>query len=326
MVVEESAYKTPVGTPTVWTTSTSYGLANAQAYYVRLDGGNAFTMRSRPVVVTTPFGGGVAVPAYSVSDKQELRGRLQMKLSVTQAPFWLSWAAQRINSGQTAPWTTTEPVGDLASCSIYHAIQRADGTYKRRLYQGCKVDSWSLDISEASTVGTLSLDISGSTAQGNQFDSSSDPTSGTFPSPADNYFPVDPFVFIHTSGLITIAGSARSQITELKVDSRNVLARSFFNDRWIQLLRWVGRTTHVATKLLYAASPDDRTAYEGLTPGAVSIGMNNGAHGFTMDLKAQNIMNPLEDDLPLDNLYFQSNTENNQWDPSAGADFALSFT
>jgi hypothetical protein len=55
MIVEESAFKVPVTTPTVWNTSTTYGLANAQAYYIRLDGGNAFTMRPRPTgTVTVP--------------------------------------------------------------------------------------------------------------------------------------------------------------------------------------------------------------------------------------------------------------------------------
>ena len=124
MVVQESAFKVPVTTPTVWTTSTTYGLANAQAYYVRLDGGNAFTMRPRPTrTVTVPYGGGFDVPAYMTADKQECKGQLTLILTVGQAPMWLSWAFQRINTAQTTPWTTTEPAGDLASCSIYHADQ-----------------------------------------------------------------------------------------------------------------------------------------------------------------------------------------------------------
>ena len=102
----------------------------------------------------------------------------------------MQWAAQTINAGQTTPWVTTEPPGDLASVSIYHAITRSDGTIKRRVYLGCKVDGWDLDVSEDSTIATLSLDISGSTPQGNQFDSSTDPTAGTFPAPTDSPQPV----------------------------------------------------------------------------------------------------------------------------------------
>lgn len=326
MVVQESGFRTPVATPVVWTTATSYGLANAQAYYCRLDGGNAFTMRPRPVEVTVPYGGGVAIAASRVGDKLECKGKLKMKLSVSQAPFWLSWAGVRIPAGQASPWTTTEPVGDLASCSIYHAIQRSDGSVKRRVYLGCKVDAWGLDISESSTVCTLSLDLSGSTPQGNQFDASSDPTSTVFPAPADDNFPSDWFVWIHSAGLLTVAGTARSAISELKVDVKNKLARSFYNTRFVQFLRFMGRETTVHTKLIYAPTPDDRTAYEGLTPAAVAIGLNNGTHGFDLNLNAQNVLSPFEDELPLDDAYWQANTENNLWDPAAGSDFSLAFS
>lgn len=323
MVVEESAYKTPVATPVVWTTATAYGLANASAYYVRLDGGNAFTMRPRPVQVEVPYGGGLAVGQSRVSDKLECKGRLQMKLSVAQAPFWLSWAAQRVGTG--TPWTTTEPAGDLASCAIYHAVQHSDGTFKRRVYLGCKVDGWGFSIGEDSTVGTLHLDLSGSTPQGNQFDASVDPTATTFPSPADDNLPSDWYVWIHSAGQLTIAGTARSAIASLDVEVKNTLARSYYNSRFLQLLRFVGRKSTVASKLIYAPTPDDRTAYEGLTPGAVSIGLNNGTHGFTIGLNGQNVMDPFEDDLPLDNLYWQSHTDNNLWDNAAGSDFTVSF-
>jgi hypothetical protein len=325
MIVEESAFKTPVGVPTVWTTGTTYGLANATAYYVRLDGGNGFTMRPRPMQVEIPYGGGLAIGAYRVSDKLECKGNLTLKLCVGQAPFFLSWAGLRINAGQTAPWVTTEPVGDLASCSIYHAIVRSDGSVKRRVYLGCKVDSWTLSCSEASTVATLSLGLSASTPQGNQFDSSSDPSAGTFPAPGDTNFPIDPYLFIHTSGFLTIGGSSRSAITDLTISCQNTLARRFYNSRFLGLLRFVGRRTTLASKLLYAPSPDDRTNYEGLTSESCSVEFSNGTHNFTMDMKAQNIYDPLEDDLALSDLYFQSNTENNLWDSSAGSDFTLTF-
>jgi hypothetical protein len=328
MIVEESAYKTPVATPTMWTTATSYGLANAAGYYVRLDGGNAFTMRPRPVQVEVPYGGGLAIGAFRVSDKAECKGTLSVKLCVGQAPFLLSWAGQRINSGQTAPWVTTEPAGDLASCSIYHAITRPDGTVKRRVYLGCKVDAAHLTVSEDSTVSTLQLQLSGSTPQGNAFDASSDPTSGTFASPADNNFPVDPYVFLHLGGtsFVTYAGAVRVQFTEMNINIQNTLARRFFANRYIQLLRFMGRKTTVATKLEYPlAAQDDRTIYEGTTSETCSIELGNGTHSITMNLNAQNVLDPFDDDLPLNDIYMQSSTENNLWDATAGADFSLTF-
>jgi hypothetical protein len=330
MIVEESAFKTPVASPTTWTTSTTYGLANAQAYYVRLDGGNAFTMRPRPAgTVTVPYGGGFDVPAYMVSDKQECKGQLTVKLCVSQAPFLLNWAFARINGGQTAPWTTTEPAGDLASCSVYHAITRPDGSVKRRVYLGTKCDGGNVAVSENSTVVTLTLQLSASTPQGNTFDSSSDPTSGTFAAPADNNFPVDPYVFLHAGGSnwVTYGGAVRTQFTELTINSQATLARRWYANRYLQLLRLVGRKTTVATKLLYPLTgQDDRTNYETLASESCSIELNNGTHGFTFGFNAQNVLTPFEDDLPLNDLYFQSSTENNLWDPSAGSDFTLTIT
>lgn len=328
MLVKESAYLTPKATPVTWTTAVSYGIANADAYYIRLDGGNSFSMRPRPTgIVNVPYGGGFDVPAYMVSDKQECKGQLTTKLCVGQAPFLLSWLCSRVVGG-TAPWTTTVPVGDLASCSIYHATVRPDGSVQRRVYLGAKCDSGSLTVSESSTVATLQLNISASTPQGNQFDSSADPSSGTFPSPADIDFPVDPFVFLHAGGtsFVTYGGAVRTQFTDLTLTVTNELARRWFANRYLQVLSFVGRKTSVAMKLLYPlAAQNDRANYEGLTPETCSIELNNGTHGVTFGLNAQNVLTPFEDDLPLNDLYFQSSTSNNQWDPSAGSDLTLTI-
>src|SRR5271165_5801455 len=216
-LVQESAYKTPVATPIVYPT------ASANAFYIRLDGSNAFTMRPRPVMVAVPYGGGVAIDAFRVSDKIECKGRLVCKLYAgALSQFLLQWAAQTINTAQTSPWTTTEPAGDLASVSVYHAIQRSDGSIKRRVYLGTKVDGWDLEVSEDGTIAMLNLDLLASTPQGNQFDSSTDPTATAFPVPTDspNQMPVNPYVFIHASGGLTV-GSARTQFQALKLSSKN---------------------------------------------------------------------------------------------------------
>ena len=115
-LVEESAYKTPA-TAVVWPTS------SATAFYIRMDGSNAFTMRPRPVIVPVPYGGGYATDAFRVADKLECKGHLTTKLYAGPvSQFLLSWAAMPINTGQTSPWTTTEIATDLASVSIYHGI------------------------------------------------------------------------------------------------------------------------------------------------------------------------------------------------------------
>ena len=185
MMTTESAYKTPTSPAVTWPTSTP------NTFYVRLDGENQFTMRPRPVMVTVPYGGGMAYDAFRISDKMACSGSLTTKLYAGPiSQLLLQWACRPIQTGGTDPWTTSEPVGDLASMTIYHAIQRSDGTYKKRLYNGAKVDSWTLDVSESGTIATLSLEITASTPQGNQFDASVDPTTA-FPAPTDspNQFP-----------------------------------------------------------------------------------------------------------------------------------------
>lgn len=176
---------------------------------------------------------------------------------------------------------------------------------------------------------TLTLNLIASTPQGNQFDSSSDPTAGTFPAPADNNFASDPFVFLHAGGssYVTYGGAVRTQFTELNVNSTHKMAMKYYANRYLALLQFLGRTTTIASKILYPASgQDDRTLYEGLTSESCSIELNNGTHGFTMGCNAQNVFTPLEDDLPLEDVYMQASTECNLWDPSAGSDFTLTFT
>jgi hypothetical protein len=320
LLVEESAYKVPNASPIYWPTT------SANAFYARLDGANVFTMRPRPVMVAVPYGGGVAIDAFRVSDKMECKGRLTTKLYAGPfSQFLLNWAGQQINTGQTAPWTTTEPPGDLASVAIYHAIQRSDGSIKRRVYLGCKVDGWDLDVSEDGTIATLSLDISGSTPQGNQFDSSTDPTSGTFPAPTDTQYPTNPYLFIHASSGLTV-GTARTQFQSLKLSSRNVIARRFWANRFVNLMRFVGRSTTLQAVNFYAPTPDDRTAYEGLTTETTTLELNNGTHTITWTLNTASVMTTFEDQLPLNDLYTQAMTITNQWDPTAGSDLALWFT
>ncbi len=326
LLVQESAYKTPVTTPTVY----NYTLppSTPSAFYIRLEGANTFTMRPRPVMVAVPYGGGVAIDAFRVSDKIECKGRLTTKLYAGPlSQFLLQWAAQTINTGQTSPWTTTEPAGDLTSVACYHAITRSDGTIKRRVYLGTKVDGWDIDVSEDGTIATLSMDLSASTPQGNQFDSSTDPNSTTFPAPTDspNQMPVNPYLFIHASGGLTV-GSARSTFQSIKISSKNQLARRFWANRFVNLMRFVGRSTTLEAVNFYAASPDDRTAYEGLTNETTSFTLSNGTHSIAINMNAASVISRFEDQLPLNDLYTQTMTITNQWDPTAGSDLALTFT
>jgi len=326
LLVQESAYKTPVASPTVYNYTSPP--STPSAFYIRLDGANTFTMRPRPVMVAVPYGGGVAIDAFRVSDKIECKGRLVTKLYAGPlSQFLLQWAAQPINAGQTSPWTTTEPAGDLASVAIYHAITRSDGSIKRRVYLGTKVDGWDVDVSEDGTIATLSMDLSASTPQGNQFDSSTDPTAVTFPAPTDspNQMPINPYLFVHASGGLTI-GTSRTQFQSLKLSSKNRIARRFWANRFVNLMRFVGRETTLQAVNFYSPTPDDRTAYEGLTTETTSLTLNNGTHSLEVSMNTASVISQFEDQLPLNDLYTQTMTITNQWDATAGSDLAFTFT
>ena len=112
-IVQESALNTPVASP-------ASGLLPAPPLLHPPIDGNSFGMVANPVIEEIPYGGGFAVTAEAISDHYECKGQLKSKLYPSQAAFLLGWATTRID-GSGDPWATTEPVGDLASCSIYHA-------------------------------------------------------------------------------------------------------------------------------------------------------------------------------------------------------------
>jgi len=370
----ESAYKTPASCTAaeVWTTTGSgtsgAGVAGFVGFYGRLDGGNGFTMRPRPVPVTVPYGGGLAVPAFTVSDKYVCEGRYSTKLYAGPfSQFLLSWAAQQVNTGgyvgpagTSTGWSTTEIPGNMASVSVYHAIQLSTGSYKTRVYRGVKVKSWNLAISQDSQVGTLSLDLTGSVAQGNQFDSSTDPTlltagsaptytagppaSSSFAYPATNNLPINPFLFINTSntggsgsaGYLEIGSgalTARTTFQSVTLSCTNKLMTRFWANRFAQFSQFCGRDLTLSAENFYSNSPDDRTSYEGLTGQSISFSIANGSHSASFVMNTNNIITTIEDSLPLDDIYTQTLTATSQWDPAfssadpaLAADFQMSFT
>jgi len=326
-------------------------------------------MRPRIVPVTVPYGGGFAIPAFTVSDKYECVGRYQTKLYAGPfTQFLFQWAAQQVNSagyvapaGVSAGWSTTEIPGNLASVSCYHAIQLGiAGTYKVRAYRGVKVRSFNFEISQDSQIGTLSLELVGSVAHGNQFDSSTDPTlttagtaptytagppsGSTIPYPANNNYPINPYLFINTSntggsgssGYLEVGSgalTARTTFESIALSCTNQMMTRFWANRFAQFSQFCGRNMTLTASNFFTNSPDDRTAYEGLTGQSISLSIGNGTHSATFVLNTNNIFTTIEDRLPLADIYTQKLTATSQWDPAfvgtdpyLSADFQMAFT
>ena len=108
-------------------------------------------------------------------------------------------------------------------------------------------------------------------------------------------------------------------------------ARRFWANRFINLMRFVGRSTTLEAVNFYAPTPDDRTSYEGLWGSTTRVhghtftfALNNGTHSVTFNMNTNSVITTFEDQLPLNDLYTQTMTITNQWDP-ATADLTLTF-
>ena len=198
----------PAASANIWTTaattgipSTASGANNYAGFYARLDGGDSFTMRPRPVPVTVPYGGGFAIPAFTVSDKQMLEGTYKTKLyagAFTQ--MLLQLACQQVNSlgyvgvsGVTRVGSMGQPPDRPGTSAETCRASRSSTRFSGRMEPtsigsttACECKSWNFTLSENSTIGDLTLQLTGAYAAGNPFAylNSVDPTAQTYAVPA----------------------------------------------------------------------------------------------------------------------------------------------
>ena len=64
----------------------------------------------------------------------------------------------------------------------------------------------------------------------------------------------------------------------------------------------------------------------GYTGTDASFTLNNGTHTVVIDLKNNSVFTAVEDKTPLDDLYMQTTTLTNQYDPASSTDFTVAFT
>jgi hypothetical protein len=316
LVVRESALNTPVASPVLGT----------DMLYIRLADGNSFKMRAKPVIQKVMYGGGFAVQAEAISDHYAVEGTLDTLLYPTQAQLLLDWSTTRINAGQTLPWVTTEPPGDLASCTIYHAIKQSTGAYNLKQFSGVKVSSAKIDVSRDATVAKLSLGLIGSKQVGFGTETG-DPTSTPFPAPAETNYPTGPYTFAMTAGQLSLGGSTRAGYLNLGIDIKNVIDGEWFETSYRQVIQFLGRESTLQSKLFYRPTPNDGISFELLTALAASVTFQNGVTGqnLTINFNGQNTITDLPYDLPLDKVYTIDMTLGNRFDTSAPGDIVFSL-
>jgi hypothetical protein len=322
MIVKESSYGTPVADPTLGTDS----------FYLRLSDGNSFSMQAAPVIGDIMYGGGVATPACSYSDQTNCTGNLQgVCYAGAYSKLLADWALTQINTGRTAPWTTTDaaqvmPVTDLASVSIYHAIQRSDSTYDLRRYSGIKVASGSFDVSsQGDRLLKFNFALQGIRDDTNAAGTVAYPDATEFPAPDETDYPCGPYLFSHTAGKLKIA-SVRTQYDSLSLKFTNAMAPKFFESKYIQLNKFCGRSTTLDVNLYMKVSPNDLASLQALTALDTELTFDNGTNTLKFDLNTKNVFKSLPRDLPLNGTYSWNATVQNYFDPTTASDIVVSAT
>jgi hypothetical protein len=323
---------------------TSYGTAKTSPvlgtdrFYMRLSEGNAFTVEAKPVQLPIPYGGGNAFEGDVVSDQVEVKGNFAFKLYPgIFSSILLNWAITPINSGRTAPWTTTDsggvmPVGDLASLSFYHAIMQEDGaTYTRTRYAGAKCDTWELAAQETGDgrIWTLSGTMTAIRPVGNAWDSSADPDATEFPLPAEANYPTGPYVFGHLgsgTGTVTIASNRAASCKSLRIRGTNKFGPNWYTSRFLTTNRWLGRDVTADVGLRYRVSPNDRTSFRALTALACNFKIDNGTNAVQINFNARNRISDWARETPQDQEYGQTLNLVNRWDPATASDINLTIT
>lgn len=327
MFVRESSYGVPDLTAGAPTTG-AFG-------YLRLDQGNAFTVRPNVATIDVPYGGGVPIPAIRIPGAIAMRGKLTTLLSYAQAATLLPWAITNVNVGRSAPWTTSDaaglmPVGDMASLSFYHAIRAQDGTYIKRAYRSCKVLSLELSCSSDQPLVRVAFEVlCGKPIPHDHLDGDAGDQIGAseFPDPTDSSYPTDIVHYFHSRGNLSFFSATRTMYDNLTLSFQNQLASYYFEYQWPQLVTWFGRTTRVQFRSLYRSTPDDRSTYESNTAGAVTLQFSNAAHSVALNYNSKNwIDESPQDDLPLDQVYRQQISLKNYRDAAAGADVSVTVT
>jgi hypothetical protein len=300
----ESAYGTIQTTPTI----------NTQYVPLRLNEGNAITVRRTPVVQTVRTADTLNRRSFIVTERHMVEGQIKCLAYVPQMPLLLGWALTPINSGQTTPWTTTERPNDLASMTLDHAIEDpVSGTVTKYRYTGLKVRSGSLVFDNQTDMGVLTLDVVGKTTG-----------STTFSEPADTDYPSAVYCL---QDLTTIKyGEATTNIRSLNLSWTNDMAARHDETASLSSCRMRGRTVDFSSALLYKISPDRRAAFIAQTVQDCEFVFTSGANTMTLEFAGTNYISGLNDQTPLAEEFEQEITVGSFYDTTANTDFSLAFS
>jgi hypothetical protein len=216
--------------------------------------------------------------------------------------------------------------GDLASCTVYHAIKLSDGTYRRKKFTGVKVDAGQVDVSSKSTSATLTLTLTGCKALGHALDSTSDPDATEFPAPAETAYPSGP---VHVQAH-RLAGSRSARpappTTRSRSRSTTRSTASISSRPGLSVLQWCGRKSTMDVDMYLKASPNDRDQLRRQHGARLGADVQQRHEDAQDRLQREESYHQAPYSTPLNGVYMQKLSLMNRWDPTAGHDVAVSYT
>lgn len=314
--VVESALGTPKASPVVGT----------DAWYFNLPEDDSFSGVTSPEIIEIPFGGGCAIPFDAFAGRYTTQLNWKGFVYPTLDNFLLNLALQRINAGQTVPWTTTEGPGNLASASLYKLWETEDGTIKRKRFAGCKLVSLEMSASATSPALRFSATLQAVKEVGNPVDASSDPDATEFPASTAANLPTRPYVFQDSASEFSVGGSDVTKYESLTVRVTNTIDVLHGEARFPQTMRFTGRMVEVTFQKLLMNSPDFRTPFQSVTDKATLVKFNNGSNSFQINLGAKCHLTAYTQQLGLSRAFLETVTIKGRLDGSTGNDVVLTFT
>ena len=316
LAVVESAYGTPKTSPVTGT----------DRWYFNLPDSDSFQGVMSPVFQETDYGGGIAVPFDVSADHYVTSINWKGFVYPTLATFLINLFCQNVTAAPL-PWTTTEPVGDLASASFYkYWVTRASATPVRKQFPGCKGLTLNLDASRSDPRLRFSATLAAQEEKGNSVDSSSDPDSTAFPTPADTLVPTGPYLLSHSTGNVSIGGAAETSYESVSIKVTNTVDVRFFEGHFPTVMAWTGRTIEVTVQRLLKSSPNRRTQFQGLTAVATYVKFDNGTNSFKMDFGSRCHISQYTQQLGKGREFLETSTIKAKLDTSTGTDVTLTFT
>lgn len=313
MLVKESSYGVPMEDP----------VPGVDSFYLRM--GDGTDIQDDPIIQEIAHGGGRTTTACAWSDQRTHTGTISTLLYPGQAEFLLKWWLVNINPGRTLPWPTTDPLeksplGDLASVSVYDAIQDMSGAYKRLAHRGAKVGAGTLNFAGEgeNRAGRLTLNIQAADIE--------EVNATEFPAPASDDYPCGPYVFSDMGGKLVI-GQSRPFFDDFAFSSDNQLQPRYWSGaRTPYLVNTFGRNTTLGVWLPRKSNPDDFGAFSDVDPLEASFEINDGERWVKVDLLGNNHWQSLAKQLPDGSLYGWAGVLKNKWDSSDGVDADLVVT